>query len=270
MKVLKEGSSGDDVVRLQERLKELNFSPGGVDGDFGPATEAAVLAFQRSRGLLADGIVGPRTARALGLDPQAAAPSVAPGVTPGMVAKMFPFTPLDNIKTNLPPVLSALSEAELGDKKMILMALSAIRAETESFEPISEFRSRFNSSPGGLPFDLYDHRSDLGNQGPPDGERFRGRGFIQLTGRFNFQKHGEAIGLGNRLVEEPELANDPQIAAKLLASFLKAKETRIKEALLENDLKAARRLVNGGSHGLNRFRNAYRRGDGLLPDELSV
>ena len=67
MTVLKEGSSGDDVVRLQEHLKELNFSPGGVDGDFGPATEAAVLAFQRSRGLLADGIVGPRTARALGL-----------------------------------------------------------------------------------------------------------------------------------------------------------------------------------------------------------
>ncbi len=150
------------------------------------------------------------------------------------------------------------------------MARSTIRAETESFEPISEFRSRFNSSPGGLPFDLYDHRSDLGNQGPPDGERFRGRGFIQLTGRFNFQKHGEAIGLGNRLVEEPELANDPQIAAKLLASFLKAKETRIKEALLEKDLKAARRLVNGGSHGLSRFRDAYRRGDGLLPDDLSV
>ena len=72
------------------------------------------------------------------------------------------------------------------------------------------------------------------------------------------------------LVDEPELANDPEIAAKLLASFLKAKETRIKEALLEKDLKAARRLVNGGSHGLSRFRDAYRRGDGLLPDDLTV
>ncbi|MDF0667352.1 MAG: hypothetical protein P0119_14930 [Nitrospira sp.] len=59
---------------------------------------------------------------------------------------------------------------------MVLVALAIIRAETESFEPIAEGRSRYNTSPNGHPFDLYDYRKDLGNQGPPDGEQYRGRG----------------------------------------------------------------------------------------------
>jgi len=144
----------------------------------------------------------------------------------------------------------------------VLMALASIRAETESFEPISEGKSRFNTSPDGHPFDLYDNRRDLGNQGQPDGERYKGRGFIQLTGRDNYKKHGQAIG--QDLVNNPDLANDPAIAAKLLASFLKNKERAIKEALLENDLKQARKLVNGGSHGLDRFTDAYAIGNRLI------
>ncbi len=146
------------------------------------------------------------------------------------------------------------------------MALATIRAETESFLPISEFQSRFNTSPGGHPFDLYDNRKDLGNQGPPDGASYKGRGFIQLTGRTNYQVHGTAIGLGNQLVQNPDLANDPEIAARLLASFLKNKEGLIKQALLADDLATARRLVNGGSHGLDAFTNAYRIGERLIPD----
>lgn len=267
MRVLRLGDTGPAVKRLQRRLKKLNFNPGKIDGDFGPATEAAVLAFQRSEGLLGDGIIGPRTARALGLDRSVTAPSVLPRVTVGVVSRMFPHTPLDNIKTNLPFVLAALEEAGLTDQKMVLMALATIRAETESFEPVSEAPSRFNTSPGGHPFDLYDFRRDLANQGPPDGERYRGRGFVQLTGRKNYQEQGHAIGLGKRLVAQPQLANDPTIASKLLASYLKTKERAIKEALLEGDLKLARKLVNGGTHGLDRFVDAYRTGEKLIPHE---
>lgn len=62
---------------------------------------------------------------------------------------------------------------------MTLMAVATIRAEAESFLPISEGRSRFSTSPSGHPFDLYDKRRDLGNRGSPDGERYRGRGFVQ-------------------------------------------------------------------------------------------
>src|SRR5690242_8502037 len=149
---------------------------------------------------------------------------------------------------------------------MVLMALATIRAETESFEPISEMQSRFNTSPAGNPFDLYDNRKDLGNTGPPDGERFRGRGFIQLTGRANYQFHGAAIGLGNQLIDNPDLANDPQIAARLLTSFLKSHEVAIKQALLDADLRRARQLVNGGSAGLDRFADGYQIGDRLIPE----
>jgi putative chitinase len=268
MTVLKLGSSGPDVSTLQDRLSELGFTPGATDGQFGPATQAAVMAFQQSQGLLADGVVGPRTAAALGLPSPPEVPSVIPGVTVQIVSQMFPNTPVENIQQNLPTVLNALVEPQLSEKKMVLMALATIRAETESFQPISEFQSKSNTSPGGPPFGRYDNRTDLGNQGPPDGERYRGRGFIQLTGRANYQIHGADIGLGDQLIQQPELANDPDIAARLLASFLKAKEQRIKQALLADDLATARRLVNGGIAGLDRFTDAYRKGDQLIPDEV--
>jgi peptidoglycan L-alanyl-D-glutamate endopeptidase CwlK len=270
MPVLREGASGADVIALQQRLKELHFNPGEIDGRFGPATEAAVIAFQRSEGLLADGIVGPATARALGLTAPAEPTEVMSVVSVDAVSRMFPFTPLGNIKANLPVVLNSLIEKALTGQKMVLMALATIRAETESFRPIDEIQSRFNTSPGGRPFDLYDHRKDLGNQGPPDGDRFKGRGFIQLTGRANYETHGRAIGLGDRMIEQPELANDPEIAARLLASFLAAKERAIKEALVAGDLRIARRLVNGGSHGLDRFTEAYQIGARLIPDDLAL
>jgi peptidoglycan L-alanyl-D-glutamate endopeptidase CwlK len=264
MFALQEGSAGADVERLQEILKQRGFNPGLVDGDFGPATKAALIAFQRSEGLLADGIAGPRTQHALGLVSDATPSSVIPGVTVTVVSRMFPFTQVDNIRENLPFVCDGLKQRDLVDKPMVLMALATIRAESEGFEPISEGRSKFNTSPGGHPFDLYDSRRDLGNQGRDDGERFRGRGYIQLTGRHNYERHGRALGRGNSLIDNPDLANDPSVAGLLLATFLKHKERQIKEALVEHDLRAARRLVNGGSHGLDRFEDAFRRGEALL------
>src|SRR5205807_7854914 len=67
MPVLKQGSSGPDVTELQQKLKDLGFDPNGVDGNFGPGTKAAVIAFQQSKGLQADGIAGPATLAALGM-----------------------------------------------------------------------------------------------------------------------------------------------------------------------------------------------------------
>jgi predicted chitinase len=119
--------------------------------------------------------------------------------------------------------------------------------------------------PGGHPFDLYDYRRDLGHTGDGDGAQFKGRGFIRLTGRANYQRYSAALGLGRQLVDRPDLANDPAIAAQLLSSFLKDKERAIKEALLEKHLKLARKLVNGCSHGLERFIEAFNIGDALLP-----
>lgn len=59
--VLKEGSKGAEVTKLQEGLKKLNFYSGIVDGVFGAKTLAAVINFQSSQQLVADGIVGDKT-----------------------------------------------------------------------------------------------------------------------------------------------------------------------------------------------------------------
>lgn len=65
--VLKKGSSGDAVVAVQKKLKQWGYYNGTVDGVFGSQTEAAVIYFQRKNGLTPDGIVGKKTAAALGI-----------------------------------------------------------------------------------------------------------------------------------------------------------------------------------------------------------
>lgn len=267
--VLKQGDNGDDVKTLQQCLARNGFNPGEIDGMYGQGTVAAVIAYQKSEGLLADGVAGPRTLLALGLADSNDLPSAIPAVTVQVVSQMFPVTPIGNIKANLPSLLSALLNNEVADKPMVLMALSTVRAEVECFEPISEGQSRFNTSPSGQPFDLYDYRKDLGNQGPPDGAQFKGRGYIQLTGRSNYATYGPKLSPPVDLIANPELAGDPAIAANLLALFLADKELAIKNALLAGNMATARELVNGGTNGLDRFEDAYQRGAALIPDSFS-
>lgn len=268
MDIFKVGMHGNAVKQLQRALQRQGFDPGNIDGDFGAGTEAAVIAYQKSSGLLADGIAGPRTLAALGLVNNPALPSALPLVNVQLVSRMFPMTPIGNIKQNLPPVLHALGARGLQDRSMALMALATIRAETECFLPIAEGMSRFNSSPNGHPFDLYDQRRDLGNTGRPDGESYKGRGFVQLTGRSNYRHYGALLGTPLDLEARPDLACDAATASELLALFLGERELQIKDALMHGNLMAARRLVNGGSHGLDRFSDAYQRGDALLPQQL--
>jgi hypothetical protein len=181
------------------------------------------------------------------------------------VKKMFPSTPLPNIVKNLPFVLDGLRWAELTDKSMVDMALSTIRAETEGFVPIPEGKSRFNTAT--TPFDKYEPTTSigksLGNTQPGDGSRFKGRGYVQLTGRANYTRIGPQVDAD--LVEQPDLACDPAIAGKILAQFLKSGEGKIRAAIAKNDLKTARKLVNGGTNGFDRFRSAYEIGVNVLP-----
>jgi peptidoglycan L-alanyl-D-glutamate endopeptidase CwlK len=262
---LQQGATGGDVRQLQQVLMEHGFNPGAIDGMYGQGTVAAVMAFQKSEGLLPDGVAGPRTLYALGLADSNELPSPILGVTVEVVSQMFPVTPIGNIKANLPVLLSSLVKNKIADKPMVLMALSTVRAEVECFEPISEGQSRFNTSPSGHPFDLYDNRKDLGNRGAPDGATFKGRGFIQLTGRLNYATYGPRLTPPIDLIASPDRAGDPGVAADLMSLFLADKEMQIKSALLAGNMPRARELVNGGTTGIDRFEDAYQRGVALIP-----
>lgn len=86
--VLRRGSKGEDVARLQSLLRDLGFTL-AIDGDFGPGTEVAVTRFQSERKLVADGIVGPQTWAALekgGEDASRLVPAAAGRRSPTPVA----------------------------------------------------------------------------------------------------------------------------------------------------------------------------------------
>jgi putative chitinase len=111
----------------------------------------------------------------------------------------------------------------------------------------------------GAPFNLYEPGTPkgirLGNTVAGDGAKFKGRGYIQLTGRDNYTRIGQQVGAN--LVADPQLANDPSIAGLILAQFLKNKESAIRAALANDDLLQARKLVNGGSHGCRAERSVH-------------
>ncbi len=65
---IKRGSRGDDVTAVQKKLKQWGYYDGAIDGVFGAATERAVRWFQQKNGLTVDGVVGPQTAAAMGLN----------------------------------------------------------------------------------------------------------------------------------------------------------------------------------------------------------
>lgn len=264
--VLGPGDSGQAVRIIQNRLAVLGYHQGLVDGDYGSVTQRAVAAFQRANGLRPTGLIDNLTLRALGYEVDDSQPPQPPagGISVEAVAKIFPDAPINNIRTNLPLVLRALAEMGLADRQMVLMALATIKAETAGFTPISEFQSNYNTAPGGRPYALYDFRKDLGNNAAGDGDRYKGRGFIQLTGKANYQTYSQRLGLGNLLIQKPDAANDPVIAARVLAAFLKDKEGVIRQALAKGDLATARKAVNGGTHGLDQFTLAFQKGSGLV------
>lgn len=209
-----------------------------------------------------------------------------------VVLAMFPESSSQkNVVKYFPLVEQALNDAGLTDLKMKLIAYATIRAETAGFRPIEEYESKLNTlrpvdvsniadpqlrDIGNVmtalvseyrldnKFGLYDYRNrgSLGNNAHGDGERYKGRGFIQLTGKANYADFSKLLSLPD-LLTNPDRALEPEIAARILAAFVKRAGRKIQEAILSNDLKAARRAVNGGEHGLDRFLEAYDRGSKL-------
>lgn len=187
--------------------------------------------------------------------------------THDFVSKIMPHASVTYIKRYWPTVLFALQTKQIDYESMVLMSLATISAEVGNFDiTVREYVSHYNTTEIGRQrnhyFDKYDDRSDLGNQGKPDGYLYRGGGAIQLTGRDNFRRVGRQIGVP--LEDEPDLVSHPIVSSLALAQFLKNKEEEIKEALADMNLRTARKLVNGGSHGLDRFTETFRRGQKLI------
>ncbi|MGK2915495.1 MAG: peptidoglycan-binding protein [Porticoccaceae bacterium] len=261
-RLLMRGNQGDAVFRLKKALREtlgeaaLTY-PGLAAGDvFDADTEAALREWQASSGLVADGVAGPRVQAALKVAPPA---RFSVSLNIATVSALFPFTKPANIASNLPYVTAALAAFGLTDPVMVATALGTVRAETEGFVPIAELPSRFNTLPGLPPFSAYECGTkvaqDLGNKEPGDGRRFCGRGYVQLTGRDNYLRYGAVLDIP--LADNPDWACAPEIAACLLAAFLHENKDKLAKALAKADLRAARKVVNGGSHGLDRFTDTF-------------
>lgn len=254
--ILARGQQGKDIARLRGTLAKTIGDDAGqytgiAKGDvFDELTEAAVRHWQSGIGVIADGIVGPYCQALLNL---VSHPPLALPLTVDLVSSLFPGAKTSSVQRYLPYVCAALRAVGLLDRAMILAALGTVRAETDGFVPIAEFPSQYNTKPGMPPFSSYDGR--LGNKQPGDGYRYRGRGFVQLTGFENYQRYGAKINVD--IVSSPDLANAPEVAAVLLATFLAAHKEPMQAALAADNYLKARKLVNGGSHGLDRFKSVF-------------
>jgi peptidoglycan hydrolase-like protein with peptidoglycan-binding domain len=74
------GSEGLVVLHVQQRLAELGYRPGAVDGRYGPETQSAVMAFQKHEGLQRDGVTGPQVLGAIDAPTVGAGPRGGPGI----------------------------------------------------------------------------------------------------------------------------------------------------------------------------------------------
>lgn len=92
----------------------------------------------------------------------------------------------------------------------------------------------------------YEGREDLGNTVPGDGRKYCGRGLIQITGRANYAKCGEALGLD--LINHPEQLELPQHAAMSAAWFWK--QRGLNDLADRDEFNTITRRINGGLNGL--------------------
>jgi hypothetical protein len=148
-----------------------------------------------------------------------------------------------NVSSNWPIVENELVALGIGSTNCLVAAIATIAVETGSFSPVKER--------GGTAYlsKQYDGRSDLGNVAPGDGERYRGRGFVQITGRANYRSIGKEIGID--LEGRPDLALDPAIAAKVFAVFFR--DHHVAELADGGKWELIRRRVNGGLNGWAEF-----------------
>jgi putative chitinase len=194
--LLKNGSTGEDVKKLQTKLGLT------ADGSFGPGTEAKVKAWQTANGLTADGIVGDASwTKMFGTAPVASAPVAIPasdfklaalkGHIPDSVIAQIPDTAAKFGITNPLRLAHFLSQCghESGGFKAVQENLNYSADGLKKIFP-KYFPGNLNESyakqPEKIASRVYGGRMGNGDEASKEGYKFRGRGYIQLTGKANY------------------------------------------------------------------------------------
>ena len=260
--LLKKGDNNEDVKKLQIKL--------GVDpvGNFGPKTEEAVKAWQRANGLTDDGIVGDGTwNKMFGITP---APAASPAPATILVS---PFK-LDKLKGHIPDsVIAAIPDtaAKFNITNVLRLAHFLAQAGHESgqFKSTSEnlnysskgllgifpryftpaLAESYARQPQKIANRVYGGRMGNGAEATGDGFKFRGRGYIQLTGKDNYTAF-------DKTVPEDILANPDLVATKYAlasAAWFFNKNglwTICDKGADQATVTAVTKRVNGGTIGL--------------------
>jgi putative chitinase len=213
--ILKNGSKGEDVKKLQSKLGL------GADGIFGSGTEAAVKKWQAANGLTADGIVGEGTwtkmfgSKQLITEPSTPIISSGPlklenlkGHIPDTVINQIPETAAKFNITNALRLAHFLAQCghESGGFKSVQENLNYSADGLKKIFPkyfpgnLSESYAR---NPEKIASKVYGGRMGNGDETTKEGFKFRGRGYIQLTGKDNYTRFGKFIG--EDTVSNPDL-----------------------------------------------------------------
>ena len=203
--LLKLGSEGDDVKKLQEKL--------GIEaiGKFGPKTDAAVKAWQAANGLTADGVVGDGTWSKLfgGSSPAPAAPIANAGALklanlkghiPDAVIAMIPDTAAKfgiNTPLRLAHFLAQCGHESGGfraTQENLNYSAKGLMGIFKKYFPTPALAAQYERQPAKIAARVYGGRMGNGSEASGEGYKFRGRGYIQLTGKENYTAFGKAIG----------------------------------------------------------------------------
>jgi putative chitinase len=262
--LLKNGSKGDDVKKLQEKL--------GVEaiGTFGPKTEAAVKAWQKANGLKDDGIVGDATWTKLFGESKPVATVIKEDVIIAPVGSLN----IDKLKGHIPDtVLSQIPETakkfNITNNLRLAHFLSQCGHESGNFKAVSEnlnysadglkkifgkyFPGNLNESyarkPEKIAARVYASRMGNGDESSGEGFKFRGRGYIQLTGKNNYTNFSKFIG--EDCVSNPDLVATKYPLASAAFFFDSNKLWSICDKGADDaTVTAVTKRVNGGTIGL--------------------
>jgi putative chitinase len=263
--ILKNGSKGDDVKKLQEKL--------GVEaiGTFGPKTEAAVKAWQKANGLKDDGIVGDATwAKLFGKSAPAATvvkeDVVIPSGGPLNIEKLKGHIP-DAVLVQIPDTAAKFN---ITNNLRLAHFLSQCGHESGGFKAVSEnlnysadglkkifgkyFPGNLNESyakqPEKIASRVYGNRMGNGDEASKEGYKFRGRGYIQLTGKANYTKFTQFIG--EDCVSNPDLVATKYPLASAAFFFDSNKLWAICDRGADDaTVTSVTKRVNGGTLGLS-------------------